>query len=65
MFTNGAGDLVLHFVAQCNAQLTDILAEEHKQVQLDQTEYVHKRPHFACILSNVYFCSLSVIFLTF
>ncbi|XP_061878359.1 ubiquinone biosynthesis protein COQ9, mitochondrial [Entelurus aequoreus] len=38
MFYNGAGDLVLHFVAQCNSQLAEILAEQHKQVQLGQAE---------------------------
>ncbi|KAM9352672.1 ubiquinone biosynthesis protein COQ9, mitochondrial [Symphorus nematophorus] len=38
MFNNGAGDLVLHFIAQCNSQLTEILAEQHKQVQLGQAE---------------------------
>ncbi|KAM9808220.1 LOW QUALITY PROTEIN: ubiquinone biosynthesis protein COQ9, mitochondrial [Neosynchiropus ocellatus] len=38
MFHSGAGDLVLHFVAHCNAQLSEILAEQHKQVQLGQTE---------------------------
>lgn len=38
MFYNGAGDLVLHFIAQCNSQLTEILAEQHKQVQLGQAE---------------------------
>ncbi|KAK5868016.1 hypothetical protein PBY51_012463 [Eleginops maclovinus] len=38
MFYNGAGDLVLHFVSQCNSQLTDILAEQHNQVQLGQAE---------------------------
>lgn len=41
MFNNGAGDLVLHFIAQCNSQLTEILAEQHKQVQLGQAEYVY------------------------
>lgn len=41
MFNNGAGDLVLHFITQCNSQLTEILAEQHKQVQLGQAEYVH------------------------
>ncbi|XP_034389969.1 ubiquinone biosynthesis protein COQ9, mitochondrial [Cyclopterus lumpus] len=35
---NGAGDLVLHFIAQCNSQLTEILAEQHNQVQLGQAE---------------------------
>lgn len=35
---NSAGDLVLHFIAHCNTQLTEILAEEHKQVQLGQAE---------------------------
>ncbi|XP_041651319.1 ubiquinone biosynthesis protein COQ9, mitochondrial [Cheilinus undulatus] len=38
MFYNGAGDLVLHFISQCNSQLTEILAEQHKQVQLGQAE---------------------------
>lgn len=38
MFYNGAGDLVLHFISHCNSQLTEILAEEHKQVQLGQAE---------------------------
>ncbi|XP_017289687.1 ubiquinone biosynthesis protein COQ9, mitochondrial isoform X2 [Kryptolebias marmoratus] len=38
MFTNGAGDLVLHFIAQCNANLTEILAEQHNQVQQGQVE---------------------------
>ncbi|XP_042351680.1 ubiquinone biosynthesis protein COQ9, mitochondrial [Plectropomus leopardus] len=38
MFINGAGDLVLHFIAQCNSQLTEILAEQHNQVQLGQAE---------------------------
>lgn len=38
MFYNGAGDLVLHFIAQSNAQLTEILAEQHNQVQLGQAE---------------------------
>ncbi|KAM7396313.1 hypothetical protein PAMP_019362 [Pampus punctatissimus] len=38
MFDNGAGDLVLHFIAHCNSQLTDILAEQHKQIQLGQAE---------------------------
>ncbi|XP_074533043.1 ubiquinone biosynthesis protein COQ9, mitochondrial [Halichoeres trimaculatus] len=38
MFYNGAGDLVLHFISQCNSQLTEILAEQHNQVQLGQAE---------------------------
>ncbi|XP_070686878.1 ubiquinone biosynthesis protein COQ9, mitochondrial isoform X2 [Pempheris klunzingeri] len=38
MFYNGAGDLVLHFITQCNSQLTEILAEQHKQVHLGQAE---------------------------
>lgn len=41
MFSNGAGDLVLHFITQCNSKLTEILAEQHKQIQLGQTECVH------------------------
>ncbi|XP_064168994.1 ubiquinone biosynthesis protein COQ9-B, mitochondrial-like isoform X2 [Anguilla rostrata] len=38
MFTNGAGDLVLHFISDGNAQLAKILAEHHNQVQLGQAE---------------------------
>ncbi|XP_062246488.1 ubiquinone biosynthesis protein COQ9, mitochondrial isoform X2 [Platichthys flesus] len=38
MFHNGSGDLVLHFIAQCNSQLTEILAEQHKQVTLGHAE---------------------------
>uniref|UniRef100_A0A3P9N496 Ubiquinone biosynthesis protein n=1 Tax=Poecilia reticulata TaxID=8081 RepID=A0A3P9N496_POERE len=38
MFTNGAGDLVLHFISQCNSKLTEILAEQHNEVQLGQAE---------------------------
>lgn len=38
MFDQGAGDLVLHFIARCNAQLTESLAEQHNQVQLGQAE---------------------------
>ncbi|XP_061679311.1 ubiquinone biosynthesis protein COQ9, mitochondrial isoform X2 [Syngnathoides biaculeatus] len=38
MFYNGAGDLVLHFIAQCNSQLAETLAEQQKQVQLGQAE---------------------------
>ncbi|XP_064192000.1 ubiquinone biosynthesis protein COQ9-B, mitochondrial-like isoform X1 [Anguilla rostrata] len=38
MFTNGAGDLILHFVAQCNSQLTESLAEEHNQIQMGRAE---------------------------
>ncbi|XP_039504037.1 ubiquinone biosynthesis protein COQ9, mitochondrial [Pimephales promelas] len=38
MFNNGAGDLVLHFVAQCNAQLAETLSEQHNLVQLGQAE---------------------------
>lgn len=38
MFNNGTGDLVLHFIAQCNAQLAETLAEQNNQVQLGQAE---------------------------
>lgn len=38
MFLNGAGDLVLHFIAQCNSQLAETLSEQHKHVQLGQEE---------------------------
>lgn len=49
MFYNGAGDLVLHFISQCNSQLTEILAEQHNQVQLGQAEYVS----YACSPTTV------------
>ncbi|XP_020559886.1 ubiquinone biosynthesis protein COQ9, mitochondrial isoform X1 [Oryzias latipes] len=38
MFINGSGELVLHFIADCNTKLTEILAEQHNQVQLGQAE---------------------------
>uniref|UniRef100_A0A1A8EW05 Ubiquinone biosynthesis protein n=1 Tax=Nothobranchius korthausae TaxID=1143690 RepID=A0A1A8EW05_9TELE len=38
MFSNGAGDLVLHFITQCNSKLTDVLAEQHNQVQQGHAE---------------------------
>uniref|UniRef100_A0A1A8CP93 Ubiquinone biosynthesis protein n=1 Tax=Nothobranchius kadleci TaxID=1051664 RepID=A0A1A8CP93_NOTKA len=38
MFSNGAGDLVLHFIAQCNSKLTEVLAEQHNQVQQGHAE---------------------------
>ncbi|KAM9854193.1 ubiquinone biosynthesis protein COQ9, mitochondrial [Aulostomus maculatus] len=38
MFYNGAGDLVLHFISHCNSQLTEILSEQHKHIQLGQAE---------------------------
>ncbi|XP_028665731.1 ubiquinone biosynthesis protein COQ9, mitochondrial [Erpetoichthys calabaricus] len=38
MFNNGTGDLILHFVMQCNSNLSDILSEKHKQIQLGQIE---------------------------
>ncbi|KAJ3596645.1 hypothetical protein NHX12_003049 [Muraenolepis orangiensis] len=38
MFDNGAGELVLHFVAQCNSKLTESLADQHNQVQVGQAE---------------------------
>ncbi|XP_041096245.1 ubiquinone biosynthesis protein COQ9, mitochondrial-like [Polyodon spathula] len=38
MFSNGAGDLILYFITQCNSNLSEYLAEQHKQVQLGQTE---------------------------
>uniref|UniRef100_A0A3B3QAG3 Ubiquinone biosynthesis protein n=1 Tax=Paramormyrops kingsleyae TaxID=1676925 RepID=A0A3B3QAG3_9TELE len=31
IFTNGAGELVLHFVSQCNAQLVQLLEEQQRQ----------------------------------
>lgn len=52
MFYNGAGDLVLHFITQCNSQLTEILAEQHKQVQLGQAEYVYHTHTHTHLLSN-------------
>lgn len=38
MFSNGAGDLVLHFLSQCNSKLSEHLEEQHKLVQLGQVE---------------------------
>ncbi|CAL8262630.1 unnamed protein product [Merluccius merluccius] len=38
MFDNGAGELILHFITQCNSQLMENLAEQHNQVQLGQAE---------------------------
>ncbi|XP_043937216.1 ubiquinone biosynthesis protein COQ9, mitochondrial [Protopterus annectens] len=38
MFNNGAGDLVLHFVSQCNSKLSEHLEEQHKLVQLGQAD---------------------------
>ncbi|XP_066569986.1 ubiquinone biosynthesis protein COQ9, mitochondrial isoform X2 [Amia ocellicauda] len=38
MFSNGAGDLVLHFISQCNSRLSESMAEQHKQIQLGQAE---------------------------
>lgn len=51
MFPHGAGDLVLHFIAQCNSQLTEILADQHKQVQLGQAEYALR--HYKYYLQSV------------
>lgn len=60
MFEKGSGDLVLHFIAQCNAQLTEILAEQHTQVQLGQAEYVYTAAHCAVQLHYIVtsICSL-------
>ncbi|XP_072925687.1 ubiquinone biosynthesis protein COQ9, mitochondrial isoform X1 [Hemitrygon akajei] len=38
MFRHGPGDLVLHFVTQCNKQLSQVLAKQHKLVELGQEE---------------------------
>nr|XP_033796565.1 ubiquinone biosynthesis protein COQ9, mitochondrial isoform X2 [Geotrypetes seraphini] len=38
MFGNDGSDLVFHFVSQCNTRLNELLEEEHKLVQLGQTE---------------------------
>ncbi|XP_051884229.1 ubiquinone biosynthesis protein COQ9, mitochondrial isoform X2 [Pristis pectinata] len=38
MFSHGPGDLVLHFVTQCNRQLSQALAEQHRLVELGQEE---------------------------
>ncbi|KAG7523348.1 hypothetical protein JOB18_044602 [Solea senegalensis] len=65
MFNNGAGDLVLHFIAQCNLQLTEILAEQHKQVQLGQAEYVCPTFTHACTHTHtVQMYSLNVQYVT-
>ncbi|XP_006748633.1 ubiquinone biosynthesis protein COQ9, mitochondrial [Leptonychotes weddellii] len=38
MFGDDGSELILHFVTQCNAQLTHVLEEEQKLVQLGQAE---------------------------
>ncbi|KAK1330670.1 hypothetical protein QTO34_010870 [Cnephaeus nilssonii] len=38
MFGNDGSELILHFVTQCNARLTQVLEEEQKLVQLSQAE---------------------------
>ncbi|XP_053558779.1 ubiquinone biosynthesis protein COQ9, mitochondrial [Bombina bombina] len=38
MFEDGGSELVLHFVSQCNACLSELLEEEHKLVQLGNAE---------------------------
>ncbi|XP_061404769.1 LOW QUALITY PROTEIN: ubiquinone biosynthesis protein COQ9, mitochondrial [Lethenteron reissneri] len=38
IFQKGAGDLVLHFVQDCNKRLSEQLTEENKLVQLGQAE---------------------------
>ncbi|XP_020368998.1 ubiquinone biosynthesis protein COQ9, mitochondrial isoform X2 [Rhincodon typus] len=38
MFRHGPGELVLHFVSQCNKQLSEQLSEQHQQVQLGHQE---------------------------
>ncbi|XP_041048387.1 ubiquinone biosynthesis protein COQ9, mitochondrial isoform X3 [Carcharodon carcharias] len=38
MLSHGPGDLVLHFVCQCNKQLSEQLTEQHHQVQAGQQE---------------------------
>ncbi|XP_069510197.1 ubiquinone biosynthesis protein COQ9, mitochondrial [Ambystoma mexicanum] len=38
MFTNDGSELILHFVSQSNARLTQLLEDEHKLVQLGQAE---------------------------
>ncbi|XP_053255220.1 ubiquinone biosynthesis protein COQ9, mitochondrial [Podarcis raffonei] len=38
LFHNDGSELILHFVAQCNSKLTELLEEQHKLVQLGQAE---------------------------
>ncbi|XP_069824741.1 ubiquinone biosynthesis protein COQ9, mitochondrial [Dendropsophus ebraccatus] len=38
MFENGGSELILHFVSMCNKNLTEILEQEHKLVQLGSSE---------------------------
>lgn len=57
MFNNGAGDLVLHFIAQCNSQLTEILAEQQNKVQLSQAECVYT--HLLSFTARMYFNFIS------
>uniref|UniRef100_A0A8C4UV53 Ubiquinone biosynthesis protein n=1 Tax=Falco tinnunculus TaxID=100819 RepID=A0A8C4UV53_FALTI len=38
MFHSDGGELILHFVSQCNTKLTELLEQEQKQVQLGEAE---------------------------
>ena len=38
MFHGDGGELVLHFVSQCNTQLSELLEQEQKLVQLGEAE---------------------------
>ncbi|XP_015265135.1 PREDICTED: ubiquinone biosynthesis protein COQ9, mitochondrial [Gekko japonicus] len=38
LFQNDGSELVLHFVSHCNSQLSELLEEQHKLVQLGQAE---------------------------
>lgn len=38
MFEDGGSELVLHFVCECNARMSQMLEEEHKLVQLGSAE---------------------------
>ncbi|XP_049642105.1 ubiquinone biosynthesis protein COQ9, mitochondrial [Suncus etruscus] len=38
MFGSDGGELILHFVTQCNSKLRNLLEEEQKLIQLGQTE---------------------------
>ncbi|XP_072135334.1 ubiquinone biosynthesis protein COQ9, mitochondrial isoform X1 [Mobula birostris] len=38
MFRHGPGELVLHFITQCNKQLSQVLAKQHELVELGQEE---------------------------
>ncbi|MGH0150263.1 UNVERIFIED_CONTAM: hypothetical protein FKN15_055501, partial [Acipenser sinensis] len=54
MFSNGTGDLILHFIAQCNSNLSEKLAAQYKLVQLGQTElYLNLKDSIYCTAMSI------------